>query len=210
LAWKLILAKGNLHMELTSSVLRDVEFRETWKGYNQADVDTFIDEVALGVDALHSRIRELTESSIRAQQQMIAAPAAPTDDAVKRTVNLAQRAADLVVSEAKSVATRTVADAQAQAEKIVAEANSAASRQLAETEAESARMLANQVTAAQNTHAERSRQLEAERATLERETANQRAELDQLRSIVQSTRDRVRSALSEHLVRIDSLPDTLP
>ena len=38
-------------MELTSSVLRDVEFRETWKGYNQADVDTFIDEVALGVDA---------------------------------------------------------------------------------------------------------------------------------------------------------------
>jgi hypothetical protein len=27
---------------------------------------------------------------------------------------------------------------------------------------------------------------------------------------VQSTRDRVRSALSEHLVRIDTLTDTLP
>jgi DivIVA domain-containing protein len=197
-------------MELTSSVLRDVEFRETWKGYNQADVDTFIDEVALGVDALQARIRELTESSQRAQQQMVVAPAAPTDDAVKRTVNLAQRAADLVVSEAKSVATRTVADAQAQAERIVAEANNAAARQVANTEAESSRMLSSQVTAAQNAHAERSRQLETERAHLEREVANQRAELDQLRSVVQSTRDRVRSALSEHLVRIDSLVDTLP
>jgi DivIVA domain-containing protein len=197
-------------MELTSSVLRDVEFRETWKGYNQADVDTFIDEVALGVDALHARIRELTELSQRAQQQIVAAPAAPTDDAVKRTVNLAQRAADLVVSEAKSVATRTVADAQAQAEKILAEANSTAARQFAESEAESSRMLSSQITAAQNAHAERSRQLETERAHLEREVATQRSELDQLRSIVQSTRDRVRSALSEHLVRIDNLADTLP
>jgi DivIVA domain-containing protein len=197
-------------MELTSSVLRDVEFRETWKGYNQADVDTFIDEVALGVDALHARIRELTEISQRAQQQMVATPAAPTDDAVKRTVNLAQRAADLVVSEAKSVATRTVADAQAQADKIVAEANQVAARQFADSEAESSRMLSSQITAAQNAHAERSRQLETERAHLEAEVVHRRAELDQLRSIVQSTRDRVRSALSEHLVRIDSLTDTLP
>jgi DivIVA domain-containing protein len=197
-------------MELTSSVLRDVEFRETWKGYNQADVDTFIDEVALGVDALHARIRELTEISQRAQQQLVAAPAAPTDDAVKRTVNLAQRAADLVVSEAKSVATRTVADAQVQADKIVAEANQAAARRSADSEAESSRMLASQITAAQNAHAERARQLETERAHLELEVTNRRAELDQLRSIVQSTRDRVRSALSEHLVRIDSLTDTLP
>ncbi len=197
-------------MELTSSVLRDVEFRETWKGYNQADVDTFIDEVALGVDALQARIRELTETSQRAQQQMTAAPVAPTDDAVKRTVNLAQRAADLVVSEAKSVATRTVSDAQAQAERILFEANSTAARQSANSEAESSRMLASQITAAQNAHAERSRQLETERGHLEREVASQRSELDQLRSIVQSTRDRVRSALSEHLVRIDSLADTLP
>lgn len=197
-------------MELTSSVLRDVEFRETWKGYNQADVDTFIDEVALGVDALHARIRELTETAQRAQQQIVAAPAAPTDDAVKRTVNLAQRAADLVVSEAKSVATRTVADAQAQAEKIFAEANGAAARRLVDAEAESSRMLATQVTAAQNAHAERSRQLETERAHLEREVTTQKVELDQLRSIVQSTRDRVRAALSEHLVRIDNLGDTLP
>jgi DivIVA domain-containing protein len=194
-------------MELTSSVLRDVEFRETWKGYNQADVDTFIDEVALGVDALHTRIRELTEASQRSQQ--LVAPPAPTDDAVKRTVNLAQRAADLVVSEAKSVATRTVADAQSQAEKIVAEANSLAARRVADTEAESTRMLASQVTAAQNAHSERLRQLESERAHLEREVSNQKAELEQLRSIVQSARDRVRSALSEHLVRIDSLGDTL-
>lgn len=196
-------------MELTSSVLRDVEFRETWKGYNQADVDTFIDEVALGVDALHARVRELTETAQRAQQQTFAAPTAPTDDAVKRTVNLAQRAADLVVSEAKSVATRTVADAQSQAEKIVSEANSAAARRVSDAEAESSRMLASQVTAAQNTHAERLRQLETERAHLEREVASQNAELDQLRSVVQSARDRVRSALSEHLVRIDNLGDAL-
>ncbi len=197
-------------MELTSSVLRDVEFRETWKGYNQADVDTFIDEVALGVDALQARIRDLTDISQRVQQQMVSAPVTPTDDAVKRTVNLAQRAADLVVSEAKSVAMRTVADAQSQADKIVSEANNTAARQSADSEAESSRMLTSQIAAAQNAHVERTRQLETERAHLEREVANHRAELDQLRSIVQSTRDRVRSALSEHLVRIDSLADTLP
>ena len=195
-------------MELTAAVLRDVEFRETWKGYNQADVDTFIDEVALGVDAMHTRIRELTEQTQRAQQQ--AAAATPTDDAVKRTVNLAQRAADLVVSEAKSVASRTVGDAQSQAEKILAEADSAAARRLVDAEAESSRMLATQVSAAETAHADRLRQLEAERAHLEAEVAAQRVELDQLRAVVQSARDRVRSALSEHLVRIDSLREALP
>jgi DivIVA domain-containing protein len=196
-------------MELTAADLRAVEFREAWKGYNQADVDTFIDEVAAGVEALQGRIRDLTERAERAERTPVAA-APPDDEAVKRTLALAQRAADLVVSEAKAVAERTVNDANAQAARITAEADAAAARRRDELEFEASRMVVNQVQAADQAHAMRLTELQAQSAAVERELAARRQELDQLRALSHSARDRLRSTLVDVIGRVDLLTADFP
>ncbi len=193
------------NLDLTSQVLRDVEFRETWKGYNQSDVDAFLDEVAAGVDVLHARIRELSDRPA----QPVAPPPA-SEDAVKRTLQLAQRAADLVVSEAKGVAARTVEDAQAQAHRLTSDAESMATKKREESELQAQRLVESHIQAADTAHAERRSQLEAERVVLEREVAERRNELEQLRFLVAAARDNVRAALTDHLTRIDALASMVP
>jgi cell division initiation protein len=194
-------------MDLTSQVLRDVEFRETWKGYNQSDVDAFLDEVAAGVDVLHARIRELQDRTV---QPVAAAASAQNDDTVKRTLQLAQRAADLVVSEAKGVAARTVEEANAQAARLTADAEQVAQKRVAEADAEAKRTVDMHIQAADTAHAERRNQLEAQRLELEREVQERRAELEHLRFLVTTARDNVRAALTDHLTRVDALTTLVP
>jgi DivIVA domain-containing protein len=192
------------NLELTSQVLRDVEFRETWKGYNQSDVDAFLDEVAAGVDALHAKIRELDERPA----QTVTAP--PSDDAVKRTLQLAQRAADLVVSEAKGVAARTIEEANSQAKRITSDAEHFALRHKEETETEAKRSYESHLIAADAAHGERRYQLEAERVVIEKEIQDRRAELEHLRFLASAARDNVRSLLTDQLTRIDALAHAVP
>ena len=90
--------------ELTVESLRDARFREGWRGYNPADVDAFIDQISTGVQSLQDRIRELVARAERSESRTIG----ENDETVKRTLVLAQRAADLVVSEAKLVSERIV------------------------------------------------------------------------------------------------------
>ena len=140
-------------MELTAQTIRDAQFREGWRGYSQAEVDEFLEQMAVGVDALRAQIREL---STRSDQPV--ATASASDDSIRRTLVLAQRAADLVVSEAKAVAdklvqdanekvatiegaateraSRVVADAQTQAEVVKSDAAAAASALLADANRE--------------------------------------------------------------------------
>lgn len=190
-------------MDLTSEDLRRVEFRETWKGYNQADVDAFIDDVAAGVDALHAKLAELQTRATRAEAQPVVS--SPDDDAVKRTLTLAQKAADLVVSEAKTIANRVVADANAQAARITGDAQASAEKQRIEQETESQRLVAQHVDAAERAHRVRVNELEAERSALEREVVQRRQELDQVVVQTQQAKDRLREALTDQLARLDAI-----
>ena len=108
-----MLASGT---ELTAQVIREAQFREGWRGYSQAEVDDFLEQVATGVDVLQARNRELVGASV-ARPTVAAA-----DDSIRRTLVLAQRAADLVVSEAKSVADKLVGDATERSKTLVSEA----------------------------------------------------------------------------------------
>ena len=52
-------------MTISGESIRKIEFREGWRGYNQVDVDVFLEEIAAGVDELQA---SLTEAKARAER----------------------------------------------------------------------------------------------------------------------------------------------
>jgi DivIVA domain-containing protein len=109
-------------MELTPKTFRDVQFREKMRGggYHHEDVDEFLEQAALGIEALQEKLRQATERAERAEQT--ASEAMATDEALRRMLFMAQRTADQAVREARQEAEGLVAEARAQAESILAEA----------------------------------------------------------------------------------------
>lgn len=191
-------------MTLSAEKLRKVEFREGWRGYSPVDVDVFLEEVAAGVDEMAATLAEARARAERAEARLAQAGASPeTDETVRRTLTLAQRAADLVVGESKAVGERIVAEAKAQAVKVAADAESTArtSRESAERDAKSA--IEERQKAAEIDHERLMAGLQAQRDTLAAEVDHRRRELDDVRSLAGATRDRLRAALTDHLARLD-------
>lgn len=116
-------------MDVSPQTIREIEFREKLRGYNQDDVDDFLERVAAGLEILQERLRQATERAVRAEQQ--AREVFDGDDSLRRTLGLAQRTADLAVQEAREQGARIVEGAQAHALAIAEEAREQA-RQLAE------------------------------------------------------------------------------
>jgi cell division initiation protein len=48
-------------MELGAKEIKEKQFRDAWRGYNQDDVDDFLDRVAEAMDALQREIAALRE-----------------------------------------------------------------------------------------------------------------------------------------------------
>src|SRR4051812_38543926 len=108
-------------MDISPKTLREVEFREKFRGYHPEDVDAFLEKAAVGVEALQNQLRQATERAAHSEQ--LASASGTTDEALSRTLLLAQRTADMAVEEAREQAARMVAAAEAQAKIIVEEAN---------------------------------------------------------------------------------------
>lgn len=107
-------------MDLSPQTLREVAFREKLRGYHTEDVDEFVERVASGLEILQERLRQAMDRAVRAEQK--AAEVGEGDEAMRRTLVLAQRTADLAIQEAKEQAARIVAQAEAQAQAVRAEA----------------------------------------------------------------------------------------
>jgi cell division initiation protein len=113
-------------MDVSPQTIREIEFREKLRGYNEDDVDEFLERVAAGVEILQERLREATERALRAEQQ--AREVFDGDDSLRRMLGLAQRTADLAVQEAREQGARIVEAAEAQAMAIADEAREQARR----------------------------------------------------------------------------------
>src|SRR3954469_6745320 len=120
-------------MDISPKILREVEFREKFRGYHPEDVDMFLERVAAGVEALQGQLRQATERAAHAEQ--LASETGTSDEALSRTLLLAQRTADTAVEEAKEQAARIVSAAESQAHIIVDEATQRAQRQAEEAQA---------------------------------------------------------------------------
>jgi DivIVA domain-containing protein len=104
--------------------LRAVTFRTALRGYNVDDVDQFLERVAVGVSEMQLKLDDALARADQAERDK--AESTVSDDAVQRTLTLAQRTADMAMQEAKEEAAKLVADARAEAEAIA----EAAQRQL--------------------------------------------------------------------------------
>lgn len=174
-------------MDVSPKTLREVEFREKIRGYHQDDVDEFLERVAAGLEIMQERLRQATERALRAEQR--AADGGESDDAMRRTLVLAQRTADAAVQEAKDQAARIVAAAESQALSVRTQA------------ADQARQLVAEGTE----HA----QMEVRRL----DDVRQRllGEIGALEQFLEGERDRLRDALRAALDRVsDAIPSVTP
>jgi cell division initiation protein len=167
-------------MELTPQRLREVEFRQAWRGYDEEEVDELLERVAAGLEDFERRIREATERAVRAEQR--ASEGGDTDDTLRRTLVLAQRTADAAISDANERAARLVSDAEIRAAALVADAEAEARRIADESETQ----LRENVSA-----------LESARSTLQ-------DDVDALGRYLDDERGRVRTTLQALITRIDT------
>ena len=110
-------------MDLTPRLLHDVEFGQEWRGYDREEVDDFLERVAASVEQLLNRLKEVSE---RAPVQPAAADTEAMgtggEEAITRTLVLAQRTADAAIAEAKETAAAMLTEAEERAAAIVAAA----------------------------------------------------------------------------------------
>lgn len=120
-------------MDVSPKTLREIEFRERLRGYHPDDVDTFLERVAAGIEILQERLRQATDRAVRAEQRT--AEVGDGDAALRRTLGLAQRTADLALQEARENAARIVAAAEERAREVLDEVDEAARQRAIAAEA---------------------------------------------------------------------------
>ena len=108
-------------MELTARDIHEKQFHDAWRGYNQEEVDDFLDKVAEVVDLLQrenvavlARVRELEQalSTSRETEEMLKKTLVSAQQAAEEAISKAQRKADAMVSEAEERAKRTTEEAR--------------------------------------------------------------------------------------------------
>ncbi len=119
-------------MEISGKVLREVEFRDRLRGYDTDEVDEFLEKVAVAVDELQAELARLVEEVGRRREE---GPSSD-DESMKRMLVLAQRTADLAVSEARQEADRLLEEARAQSEALLSHAHEAVRRMRDDAERE--------------------------------------------------------------------------
>jgi cell division initiation protein len=117
-------------MEVTAREIHDKEFHDAWRGYNQEEVDDFLDKVAETLDrlqrenvALQQRMGELDQTVSTSRT---------TEDMLKQTLVSAQRAAEEAIAKAKAKADQLLTEAEERARR----ANEDTAAKLAEADAE--------------------------------------------------------------------------
>jgi cell division initiation protein len=187
-------------MELTAQDIEQQVFREKFKGYDQDEVDAFLDRVA-------ERINELVRERDAAIERMhsVEADAADSIEAerlLKRTLITAQRTAD-----------ETVAEAVAQANATVSESEQRATQLLADAEARALDIVQDAERRAGDLVATARREAEARAASADADLEQVRRAVAELNRFRVEYRERVRAAVAEQLAlldRADNMPDVPP
>jgi len=143
-------------MELEASHIHEKQFHDAWRGYNQEEVDDFLDEVAEVVDRLHRENRSLRQRVSELDETV--ATSRNAEAMLKKTLVSAQQAAEEAIAVAKRKAEQLIREAEERARRAAEES----SRRSAETERE---------------HATRKRSLDADIERLRAFEADLRARL---------------------------------
>lgn len=108
-------------MDVSPQLLAEVEFREQWRGYNPAEVDDFLERLAVALGQLQEQLEEAVDRANRAERRVL--DGSSGEDELRRTLVLAQRTAAAAVAEARQHAAAVTAEADAHAAAATAEAD---------------------------------------------------------------------------------------
>ena len=164
-------------MDLSAKVLREVEFRDRLRGYDTDEVDEFLEKVAVSVEELQEKMRQLAYRAERAERSISDRAAEDDDDTIRRTLVLAQRTADLAVREAQEQAAVLMDSARTESDKLLSEARESAKRLSTDSE---------------RRHADDIKRLERQRDHV-------RMELKELSDLLESERKRLANSLRDAL-----------
>ncbi len=168
-------------MDLSAKLLREVEFRTSLRGYDTDEVDEFLEKVAVAVEELQEKMRQLVYRVERAERAASDRAAEEDDDTIRRTLVLAQRTADLAIREAQEQAAVLMDTARSESEKLLADARGEAQRLTSE---------------AQRRHADDMSRLHSERALVS-------GELRDLAELLETERKRLTESLRAALGVVD-------
>ena len=188
-------------MDALNDLTTEVRFRERMRGYDFEEVDSYVKAVSRAVSQGRDQISDLQQRLAQTESHTGNGDGlGETREMLLRTLVLAQRTADMAISEAREEARSITDSAQERAAKTVAEAEAAANERLRSSEERAANTLSEaeencrlilseaKRTAAAELASERARKieeieaLEATRADLEAATAAIQARLDSERS----------------------------
>jgi cell division initiation protein len=173
-------------MDLTAQHVLQKQFHDAWRGYNQEEVDDFLDRLAETLtrlerenSALHGRLRELDHAVETSRS---------TEEMLKKTLVTAQRAAE-----------EAIATARAKAEHLVAEAEERARRANDE--------LKTRVATAEDEVRRKTAEVEREQEARKREI---QASVDRLESFETEIKRRLKAFLEQQLKGLDALVEKEP
>ena len=170
-------------MDLTARHIHEKQFHDAWRGYNQEEVDEFLDRVAEQLNRLE-RENAALQTRLRELDQMVEASRS-TEDMLKKTLVTAQQAAEEAIATAKTKAEALVAEAEQRAQR----ANDELKHRVATAEEEVRRKTA-----------------EVERQQLARRRDTQQS-IDRLEAFETEIKQRLRAFLEQQLSALDGLVD---
>jgi DivIVA domain-containing protein len=191
-------------MDVTPQELRDIDIRESFRGYHRDEVDELLERAAATIEHLEHQIRILQERLAAGPGQPAPRPApqpapqaapapapqpastpipVPDSDVIQRTLILAQKAADEAVADAQARASQLMSESEAKAQALVSEAESTA-RRIAESER---------------------RRIEAEIAQLSTTRDALSSDVDALEKFAAEYRDRIRASVEAELAYLSTV-----
>jgi DivIVA domain-containing protein len=189
-------------MELTPQRLREVEFKERWRGYDPEEVDDLLERVAAGLEDFENRIRQATERAVRAEQR--ASEGSDTDETLRRTLVLAQRTADAAIADAEERAKQLIADAEQRAAATVTDADQRATATLTDADQRATATLSEAEAEARRITDENETRLRENVSTLESARSKLQEDVDALDRFVTDERERLRTTLHGLIARVDT------
>ena len=104
---------------LSPLAVQQKTFKQSLRGYDESEVDAFLDEIVGAIKEYDSKLRDADERVAVLQDQLQANR--ETEDAMRRAFVAAQRTADEIVAEARTEGEQIVAEANASATQISSE-----------------------------------------------------------------------------------------
>lgn len=108
-------------MEVGAQDVYEKQFNDAWRGYNQEEVDDFLDKVAEALDLTQRENADLAER-VRTLEESVST-AREAEEMLRKTLATAQQAAEEAMAKAKSKAENLVTEAEEQSRAATHEAH---------------------------------------------------------------------------------------